>query len=116
MTAVDYKALTLNEAEEIYRRCLVVEYWLNPGYHLTMQVNITPMIVMNDRVLSKLKDEYAEAIVENMTQRQAFSYLRQVIYNDVSVLGSEDVKRKIVQAFGEEKYQEMFEDDSNYTL
>jgi len=26
MTAVDYKALTLNEAEEIYRRCLVVEY------------------------------------------------------------------------------------------
>ena len=70
------------------------------------------MIVMNDRVLSKLKDEYAEAIVENMTQRQAFSYLRQVIYNDVSVLGSEDVKRKIVQAFGEDKYQEMLEDAS----
>ena len=70
------------------------------------------MIVMNDRVLSKLKDEYAEAIVENMTQRQAFSYLRQVIYNDVSVLGSEDVKRKIVKAFGEDKYQEMLEDAS----
>ena len=77
-----------------------------------MQVNITPMIVMNDRVLSKLKDEYAEAIVENMTQRQAFSYLRQVIYNDVSVLGSEDVKRKIIKAFGEDKYQEMLEDAS----
>ena len=26
MAAVDYKALTLREAEEIYRRCLVVEY------------------------------------------------------------------------------------------
>ncbi len=26
MTAVDYKVLTLKEAEEIYRRCLVVEY------------------------------------------------------------------------------------------
>jgi hypothetical protein len=77
-----------------------------------MQVNITPMIVMNDRVLSRLKDEYAEAIVENMTQRQALSYLRQVIYNDVSVLGSEDVKRKIVKAFGEDKYQEMLEDAS----
>ena len=77
-----------------------------------MQVNITPMITMNDRVLSRLKDEYAEAIVENMTQRQALSYLRQVIYNDVSVLGSEDVKRKIIKAFGEDKYQEMLEDAS----
>jgi hypothetical protein len=70
------------------------------------------MIELNDRILSRLKDEYAEAIVENMTQRQAFSYLRQVIYNDVAVLGSEDVKRKIIKAFGEEKYQEMLEDAS----
>ena len=67
---------------------------------------------MNDRILSRLKDEYAEAVVENMTQRQALSYLRQVIYNDVSVLGTEDVKRKIVSAFGEDKYNEMLEDAS----
>ena len=65
---------------------------------------------MNDRILSRLKDEYAEAVVENMTQRQALSYLRQVIYCDVSVLGAEDVKRKIVKAFGEDKYNEMLED------
>jgi uncharacterized membrane protein len=77
-----------------------------------MQVNISPMRTMNDRILSRLKDEYAEAVVENMTQRQAFSYLRQVIYNDVSVLGSEDVKAKIVKAFGEDKYDEMLEDAS----
>ena len=67
---------------------------------------------LNDRILSRLKDEYAEAVVENMTQRQAFSYLRQVIYNDVAVLSSEDVKRKIIKAFGEDKYQEMLEDAS----
>lgn len=65
---------------------------------------------MNDRILSRLKDEYAEAVVENMTQRQAFSYLRQVIYNDVAVLGTEDVRLKIVKAFGEDKYNEMLED------
>ena len=69
---------------------------------------------MNDRILSRLKDEYAEAVVENMTQRQALSYLRQVIYTDVSVLGSEDVKRKIVKAFGEAKYNEMLEDATKY--
>ena len=70
------------------------------------------MLNMNDRILSKLKDEYAEAVVENMTQRQALSYLRQVIYTDVSVLNFEDVKRKIVKAFGEDKYNEMLEDAS----
>ena len=68
------------------------------------------MLDMNDRILSRLKDEYAEAVVENMTQRQAFSYLRQVIYNDVSILGSKDLKDKIVKAFGEDKYDEMLED------
>jgi len=67
---------------------------------------------MNDRILSRLKDEYAEAVVENMTQRQAFSYLRQVIYNDVAVLSIEDVRLKIVKAFGEDKYNEMLEDAS----
>ena len=70
------------------------------------------MNTMNDRILSRLKDEYAEAVVENMTQRQALSYLRQVIYNDVSVLGTEDVRAKIVKAFGEDKYNEMLEDAS----
>ena len=68
------------------------------------------MITMNDRILSKLKDEYAEAVVERMTHQQALSYLRQVIYNDVSVLGNEDVKAKIIKAFSEDKYNEMLED------
>ena len=70
------------------------------------------MFIMNDRILSKLKDEYAEAVVERMTHRQALSYLRQVVYNDVSVLGSEDVKSKIVKAFGIDKFNEMLEDAS----
>ncbi len=67
---------------------------------------------MNDRILSRLKDEYAEAVVERMTHRQALSYLRQIIYNDVAVLGTEDVKAKIVKAFGIDKYNEMLEDAS----
>lgn len=73
------------------------------------------MMTMNDRTLSRLKDEYAEAVVESMTHNQALSYLRQVIYNDVAVLGSDDVKRKIVKAFGDAKYEEMLEDASRVT-
>ena len=74
------------------------------------------MLDMNDRTLSRLKDEYAEAVVENMTQRQAFSYLRQVIYNDVAVLSFQDVQSKIVSTFGEDKYEEMLEDAMNYAV
>ena len=48
--------------------------------------------------------------MENLPQRHALSYLLQVIYSDVSVLGAEDVKRKIVKSFGENKYNEMLED------
>ena len=70
------------------------------------------MIDMNDRLLSRLKDQYAEAIVERMTHRQALSYLRQIFYNDVAVLGTEDVKTKIVKAFGIDKFNEMLEDAS----
>ena len=73
------------------------------------------MIDLNDRILSRLKDEYAEAVVESMTHKQALSYLRQIIYNDVAVLGAEDVKRKIVKAFGETKFDEMLEDVSRQT-
>jgi len=68
---------------------------------------------MNDltgRALMRLKEEYAEAIVEQMTYKQALSYLRQIIYNDVSVEDGSAVRKKIVKAFGEEQYEEMASD------
>ena len=58
----------------------------------------------------RLKEEYAEAVVESMTHKQALSYLRQIIYNDVAVLGSDDVQRKVVKSFGQAKCDEMVED------
>ena len=67
---------------------------------------------MNDRILSRLKDEYAEAVVERMTHKQALSYLRQIFYNDIAVLSTEDVKAKIVKAFGIDNFNDMLEDAS----
>ncbi len=75
-----------------------------------MQVNITAMTDVTGRALMRLKEEYAEAVVESMTHKQALSYLRQIIYNDVSVLGGTDVQRKITKTFGEDKCAEMVED------
>ena len=68
------------------------------------------MSELTGRALMRLKEEYAEAVVEQMTHKQVLSYLRQIIYNDVSVLGGADVKRKVIKSFGEDKYDEMSQD------
>lgn len=70
----------------------------------------TAMTEITGRALMRLKEEYAEAVVESMTHTQALSYLRQIIYNDVSVLGSTDVQRKVVKTFGQDKCDQMIED------
>ena len=68
------------------------------------------MDILEGRDLMRLRDEYAAAVVENMTQRQAMSYLRQVIYNDVSVVSGEDLANKIVRTFGQDMYDTMVSD------
>ena len=65
------------------------------------------MNILNGKDLMRLKEEYAAAVVENMTHQQALAYLRQIIYNDVSVESGEDVAKKIVRTFGEEMYDRM---------
>jgi len=62
---------------------------------------------LTDKQLSRLRDEYASAVVEHMTHRQALSYLRQVIYNDISVVPAEDLLAKIKKTFGESVCDEM---------
>ena len=68
------------------------------------------MEILEGKELMRLRDEYAAAVVENMTQRQAMSYLRQVIYNDVSVVSGEDLANKIIRTFGEDMYKTMVSD------
>ena len=65
---------------------------------------------LDDKELSALKDEYASAVVEKMTNAEARSYLRQIIYNDVSVSDGLDLSKRILQVFGEEIYDAMVDD------
>ena len=66
--------------------------------------------VLTGRDLSRLKEEYAAALVERMTAKEARAYLRQIFYNDVSVADGAEVAKKIRDLFGEEMYNEMIED------
>ena len=66
--------------------------------------------VLTGRDLMRLKEEYASAVVEKMTQKEARAYLRQIIYNDVAVEDGLALSKKICKVFGEEVYDQMVED------
>ena len=67
---------------------------------------------LDDKELSALKDEYAAAVVEKMTNAEARSYLRQIFYNDVATADGLDLSKRICKVFGEETYDEMVDDIS----
>ena len=67
------------------------------------------MRTLDDKELSALKDEYAAAVVEKMTNAEARSYLRQIIYNEVAVADGLDLSKRILKVFGEKEYDEMVE-------
>ena len=67
------------------------------------------MRTLDGKELSALKDEYASAVVEKMTNEEARSYLRQIIYNDVAVASGLDLSKRILKVFGESEYDEMVE-------
>ena len=68
------------------------------------------MRTLDGKDLSALKDEYASAVVEKMTQKEARAYLRQIIYNDVAVEDGLQLSKKICKVFGDEVYDQMVED------
>lgn len=65
---------------------------------------------LDGKELSALKDEYASAVVEKMTNAEARSYLRQIIYNDVAVADGLDLSKRILNVFGEDVYDAMVDD------
>ncbi len=73
------------------------------------------MTELTGRDLTRGKEEYTEAVVENMTTNQMRAYLYQIIYNDVAVLSSEDFAKKVKRQFGEEFYDELVKDIAGKT-
>ena len=58
----------------------------------------------------QLRQEYARNVVEHMTRREMHCYLIQVIYNDVSYADGEELKKKLIEKFGQEAYDAIIED------
>jgi hypothetical protein len=73
------------------------------------------MTELTGRELTRGKEEYTEAVVENMTSSQMRAYLYQIIYNDVSVLSGEDFAKKVRRQFGDDFYTELVTEVSGTT-
>ena len=65
---------------------------------------------LSGRDLMRLREEYASAVVERMSQAEARAYLRQIFYNDVAVEDGLALSKKICKVFGEAIYDQMVED------
>ena len=68
------------------------------------------MNILTGKELSRLKEEYSQAVVESMTGAQARSYLAQIIYNDVAVADGVELSEKIRRHFGDKMYESMVAD------
>ena len=67
-------------------------------------------MILTGRQLMQLRQEYARNVVEHMTRREMHCYLIQVIYNDVSYADGEELKKKLIEKFGQEAYDAIIED------
>ena len=60
------------------------------------------MMTMNNNVLSKVKDEYCQALVERMSAKEMRAYLFQIFSNDVAYDSMDEMRSKITRVFDEE--------------
>ena len=72
-------------------------------------------MILTGKQLMKLREEYARNVVEHMTKREMHCYLIQVIYNDVSVADGEELKKKMIERFGEKAYTDIVEEITTST-
>ena len=53
------------------------------------------MLILKDRDLQRLREEYITATIENMSQQQIVAYLRQILHNEISHSTGEELAKKI---------------------
>ena len=62
---------------------------------------------MNEEQLSKIKDQYAEMIMDNMDYKDMERLLFDVIRSDMEVTNEEELRDEIIDYYGEETWEEM---------
>ena len=64
-------------------------------------------MTMNEEQLSKIKDQYAEMIMENMDYKDMERLLFDVVRSDMEVANEEELRDEIVDYYGEETWEDL---------
>ena len=64
-------------------------------------------MIMNEEQLSKIKDQYAKMIMDNMDYKDMERLLFDVVRSDMEVTNEEELRDEIVDYYGEETWEEM---------
>ena len=64
-------------------------------------------MIMNEEQLSKIKDQYAEMIMENMDYKDMERLLFDVVRSDMEVTNEDELRDEIIDYYGEETWEEM---------
>ena len=62
---------------------------------------------MNEEQLSKIKDQYAKMIMDNMDYKDMERLLFDVVRSDMEVTNEEELRDEIIDYYGEETWEEM---------
>ena len=64
-------------------------------------------MTMNEEQLSKIKDQYAEMIMENMDYKDMERLLFDAIRSDMEVTNEEELRDEIIDYYGEETWEDL---------
>ena len=64
-------------------------------------------MIMNEEQLSKIKDQYAEMIMENMDYKDMERLLFDVVRSDMEVANEEELRDEIIDYYGEETWEDL---------
>ena len=67
-------------------------------------------MIMTEEQLSKLKDQYAEMIMDNMDYKDIERLLFDVIRSDMEMSNEDELKEEIIDFYGDETWEGLISD------
>ena len=64
-------------------------------------------MIMNEEQLSRVKDDYAQLIMDNMDYKDMERLLFDVVRGDMEMSNEEELKTEIVDFYGDKQWQEL---------
>ena len=64
-------------------------------------------MIMNEEQLSKIKDQYAEMIMDNMDYKDMERLLFDVVRSDMEVTNEEELRDEIIDYYDEETWEDL---------